>query len=85
MPGRKYTGGIITMNNERKLLYTVKEVSNVLGVNVHLIYRLIKKGILPAIKLGGLKVKKESLEEFVNKYEGMDLSNLDNITELNII
>lgn len=28
------------MNNERKLLYTVKEVSNVLGVNVHLIYRL---------------------------------------------
>ena len=73
------------MNNERKLLYTVKEVSNVLGVKVHLIYRLIKKGILPAIKLGGLKVKKESLEEFVNKYEGMDLSNLDNITELNII
>lgn len=72
------------MNNERKMLYTVKEVSNVLGVNVHLIYRLIKKGILPAIKLGGLKVKKESLE-FINKYEGMDLSNLDNIIELNII
>ena len=68
-----------------KLLYTVKEVSKVLGVNVHVVYELIKKGLLPALKLGSLKVRKQTLENFVEKYEGMDLSNLDNIIELNIV
>ena len=72
------------MNNEDKILYTVKEVSGVLGINVHLVYELIKKGLLPALKLGSLKIRKSSLEDFVAKYEGMDLSDLDNIKELNI-
>ena len=67
-----------------KLLYTVKESASVLGVNVHVVYDLIKKGLLPAMKLGSLKVRKETLEDFVSKYEGMDLSDLDNITELHI-
>lgn len=72
------------MNKEDKMLYTVKETSATLGVNVHVVYNLIKKGLLPALKLGSLKIRKESLEEFVTKYEGMDLSDLDNIKELNI-
>ena len=72
------------MNNEDKILYTVKEVSTVLGINIHLVYDLIKRGLLPALKLGSLKVRKSSLEDFVAKYEGMDLSDLDNIKELNI-
>lgn len=72
------------MNNEDKILYTVKEVSTVLGINIHLVYDLIKRGLLPALKLGSLKVRKSSLEYFVAKYEGMDLSDLDNIKELNI-
>ena len=29
---------------EDKMLYTVKEVSSTLGVNVHIVYDLIKKG-----------------------------------------
>ena len=72
------------MNNEDKILYTVKEVSTVLGINIHLVYDLIKRGLLPALKLGSLKVRKSSLEDFVAKYEGMDLSDLENIKELNI-
>lgn len=75
-------GGIIM---EEKMLYNVKEVSKCLGVNVHLVYALIKKGLLPALKLGSLKVRKASLESFISKYEGMDLSDLDNITELKAI
>lgn len=67
---------------EDKILYTVKETANVLGVNVHLVYSLITKGLLPALKLGSLKVRKTAIEDFVLKYEGMDLSNLDNIIEL---
>lgn len=72
------------MNKEDKMLYTVRETSVTLGVNVHVVYDLIKKGLLPALKLGSLKIRKETLEEFIKKYEGMDLSDLDNIKELNI-
>ena len=59
------------------MLYNVKEVSKCLG--------LIRKGLLPALKLGSLKVRRASLESFISKYEGMDLSDLDNITELKVI
>lgn len=65
-----------------KLLYNVKETANVLGVNVHLVYSLISKGLLPALKLGSLKVRKSTIEDFIAKYEGMNLSDLDNIIEL---
>ena len=71
--------------NDEKMLYTVKEASAVLGVNIHIIYDLIKKGLLPALKLGSLKIRKQTLESFLEKYEGMDLSDLDNISALNII
>lgn len=70
---------------EDKMLYTVKEVSSALGVNVHVVYELIKKGLLHAMKLGSLKVRKQTLEYFLEKYEGMDLTDLDNISELNNI
>lgn len=56
------------------MLYNVKEVSKCLGINIHLVYALIRKGLLPALKLGSLKVRRASLESFISKYEGMDLS-----------
>ena len=37
---------------------------------------------LPALKLGSLKVRKTVLIELTVKYEGMDLSDLDNIKEI---
>ena len=61
------------------MLYTVKETAATLGVNVHLVYNLIRKGLLPTMKLGSLKIRKETLEEFVSTYEGKNLSDLDNI------
>ena len=70
---------------EDKMLYNVKEVSKCLGINIHLVYALIRKGLLPALKLGSLKVRRASLESFISKYEGRDLSDLDNITELKVI
>ena len=68
---------------EEKLLYTVKETASILGCNIHLVYDLINKGLLPAMKLGSLKIRLTSIEEFLEKYDGMDLTNLDNIIELN--
>ena len=72
-----------TYNKEEKLLYTVKETAYVLGCNVHLVYNLVNKGLLPALKLGSLKIRKVSIEKFLDKYDGMDLTNLDNIVALN--
>ena len=58
------------------------EVSKILKVNVHKVYDLIHAGLLPALKLGSLKIRKESLNDFLKKYEGMDLSDLDNVCNL---
>ena len=69
--------------SSKKLLYTVKETAFVLGCNIHLVYDLINKGLLPAMKLGSLKIRLTSIEEFLEKYDGMDLTDLDNIIELN--
>ena len=65
-------------------LYTVKEVSQLIKTNVGYVYNLIKKGYLPALNLGSLKVRRASLLEFLEKYDGKDLSDLDNIKDLNI-
>lgn len=63
-------------------LYTAKEVSKILKVNVHKVYDLIRAGMLPALKLGSIKIRKASLKEFLKKYEGMDLTDLDNVCNL---
>lgn len=63
-------------------LYTVKEVSQILKVNVHKVYDLIKAGLLPALKLGSLKVRRESLLQFLEAYEGNDLTDPNNISKL---
>ena len=72
-----------TYNKEEKLLYTVKETAYILGCNVHLVYNLVNKGLLPALKLGSLKIRKTSIEKFLDEYDGKDLTNLDNIVALN--
>ena len=63
-------------------LYTVKEVAKIMKVNVHKVYELIRVGLLPALKLGSIKIRKESLGEFLKKYDGMDLTDLNNICSI---
>ena len=64
------------------ILYTVAEVSKLLKINANDTYSLIRTGKLPALKLGSLKVRRASLLEFLEKYDGKDLSDLDNIKEI---
>ena len=64
------------------VLYTVKETSKLLKTNQNYIYELIKKGFLPALKLGSFKIRRTAILEFLEKYEGQDLTNLNNITNL---
>ena len=67
------------------ILYTVSEAAKLLKTNPNYIYDLIKKGLLPALKLGSYKIRKTTLLEFLKTNEGKDLTDLNNIKELNII
>lgn len=65
-----------------KVIYTVKEAAELLKTNVDYVHKLRKAGILPFIKLGSYKIRKEALDEFLAKYEGYDLTNPQQIKEL---
>ncbi|BAK97525.1 hypothetical protein OBV_03270 [Oscillibacter valericigenes Sjm18-20] len=73
----------MTLRENECVLYTVKEVSVLLHINTGFVYQLVKAGLLPALKLGSLKIRKTAIEDFLAKYEGYDLSELDNIRLLN--
>ena len=62
------------------MLYTVKET---LKTNTDYVYSLIKKGYIKCLKLGSYKIRKSTLERFLAQYEGYDLSDLDNVDEIN--
>lgn len=64
------------------VLYTVPEVAKLIKTNNQYVYRLIKLGLLPALKLGSLKVRCVSLLEFLERFEGKDLSDLNKIIDL---
>lgn len=64
------------------ILYTVPQVAKILKINANHAYTLINTGKLPALKLGSLKVRKKSLELFLEKYDGKDLSDLNNVKSL---
>lgn len=67
------------------ILYTVAETAKLLKTNPNYVYDLIKKGFLPALKLGSFKIRKTALLEFLKQYEGQDLTNLENVKELEVI
>lgn len=57
-----------------EVLYTVKETAELLKCNVDYVHKLRKAGLLPFLKLGSYKVRKQALDEFLEKYEGKDLT-----------
>ena len=69
-------------SSEHEKLYTVKEVSILLRANPAFVYRLIDLGLLPALKLGSIRVRKDALDAFLRRYEGHDLSDPNNIKAL---
>ena len=64
------------------ILYTVKEIAQILKVNVDYVHKLRKAGILPFIKLGQFKCRRSSLEKFLEEYEGKDITNPEYIRDL---
>ena len=67
-----------------RLIYSVQEVAKLLHSSPNYIYLLIEKGLLPALKLGSIKILKSSLEKFLLENEGQDLSDINNIKVLKL-
>ena len=70
------------MNNNDIIVYTVAESAKILRISKSKAYELVKAGILPALKLGGLKIPKPALEKFFNDYIGYDLCDLSNVKKM---
>lgn len=65
-----------------EVLYTVPEVAKLIKSNTDYVYQLIKTGLLPVLKLGKYKVRRTALLDFLAKYEGKDLTNPQDIKDL---
>lgn len=65
-----------------ELLYTVQEVAEILKTNVSYVYKLQQAGLLRFMKIGRLKCRKSTLEEFLAKYDGCDITDPTDIKEL---
>ena len=55
-----------------KALYTVKEVAKILKTNPDFVYGIVNQKLLPALKLGAIKVRGSDLERFIEKYPVMN-------------
>ena len=73
----------MSIASNEKILYTVKEVSQLIHTNQAYVYSLIKVGLLPVLKLGSYKVRRESLNKFLADFEGKDLTDPNNVAALN--
>ena len=67
-----------------EMLYTVSEVAKILKTNTTYVYKLHKSGKLKFLKIGCLKCRKSTLEAFLAKYDGMDITDPNNITDIKV-
>ncbi|MBC1459328.1 DNA-binding protein [Listeria newyorkensis] len=65
-------------------LFKMKAVAKELQVILEYAYKLVNSGLLPSLKLPTSKVREEALTEFKAKYEGYDLSNLEEIKAIEL-
>ena len=63
-------------------LYTAKEISKILKTNVNYVYKLMNTGLLKYLVIGQKKVRESTLNEFIRTYEGFDITDPENIKEV---
>ena len=63
-------------------LYTVQEVAKILRTNVDYVYKLQRSGLLKFMKIGRLKCRRSTLEAFLEKFDGLDLSDPFDVKEV---
>lgn len=59
------------MDNNKEF-YTPKEIADLLGVTAYTVRLWIKKGKLKALKVGNLRISKDSLQEFLEQGESKE-------------
>lgn len=59
---------------QAEMVYTVNEVAEILRCGINYVYKLINTGQLKCMKLPKIKVRRSTLEEFLERYEGYDLT-----------
>lgn len=64
------------------VLYTVPEVAKILKTNVDYVYKLQRSGLLKFMKIGRLKCRRSTLEAFLEKFDGLDLSDPFDVKEV---
>ncbi len=67
-----------------KKLFTVVETGKILGISRVKVYELIKHRLLKAMNLAGFKIAAVEIDRFIDTYNGKDLTNLDDITDLKV-
>lgn len=65
-----------------EMLYTVAEVADILKCGRNYVYKLIYTGQLKCLKLGNFKIRRSTLEAFLEQYEGYDLTDPENPIKL---
>ncbi len=70
------------VSEQESVLYTVKEVATLLKTNVDYVHKLRRAKLLPFLKLGQYKVRRQALMDFLALYEGKDLTNPYQVKEL---
>lgn len=65
-----------------ELLYTQKEVAAQLKVSLNYVRKLRTSGQLRFLKIGAYKCRKSTLEEFLAKWEGWDITDPDAMVPL---
>ena len=65
-----------------EMLYTVPEVAKILKCNTDYVYKLQRAGLLKFMKIGRWKCRKSTLEEFLAKHDGMDITDPFHIKEV---
>lgn len=58
------------------IVYSVKDVAQILHVNITYVHRLRKAKLLPFLKIGHFKCRKESLEKFLADFDGKDVDEI---------
>jgi len=72
------------VEQDNDILLTVSEVAKLIKCNPAFTYSLIKAKLLPALKLGSYKIRRSALLEFLEKFEGYDLTKPEEIKQLKL-
>lgn len=58
------------------ILFTVKETARLLKCNIDTVHKLRRAGLLPFMKLGSYKIRKQALLDFLERYEGKNVDEI---------